>query len=142
MLIGGFQKFSFIDYPGKVCAIVFTCGCNFRCSYCHNPELVMPELFKEPIPEGEILSFLENRKGKLDAVTITGGEPTMQRDLLEFVLSVKKLGFLIKLDTNGSDPDVLREAMKEVDYVAMDVKAPLEKYRETTNSGVDTNRIK
>ncbi len=142
MLIGGFQKFSLIDYPGKTCAIVFTIGCSFRCSYCHNPELVYPELSPKPIPEEDIFSFLEKRKGKLDAVTITGGEPTLQEDLLEFILDVKKLGFFIKLDTNGSNPSALRKAIKKIDYVAMDVKAPLEKYPGITNSGIDINKIR
>ena len=144
MRIGGFQKCSLIDYPGKVCAIVFTLGCNFRCSYCHNPELVYPELFNEPIPEEEIFSFLTKRIGKLDAVTITGGEPTLQADLLDFILEIKKLGFLVKLDTNGSNPDIVESAInsKAIDYIAMDVKAPLEKYQEITNSNIKPEKIK
>jgi len=144
MLIGGFQKCSLIDYPGKICAIVFTLGCNFRCSYCHNPELVYPELFNKPIPEQEIFSFLGKRRGKLDAVTITGGEPTLQTDLIDFILRIKKLEFLVKLDSNGSNPDVLQNAISSevLDYIAMDVKAPLEKYREITSSNIDPERIK
>ena len=141
MLIGGFQKCSLIDYPGKICAIVFTLGCNFRCSYCHNPELVYPELFNKPIPEEEIFSFLPKRRGKLDAVTITGGEPTLQADLIDFILRIKKLEFLVKLDSNGSDPDVLENAISSEapDYIAMDVKAPLEKYRETFPCQLDAD---
>ena len=144
MLIGGFQKCSLIDYPGKICAIVFTLGCNSRCSYCHNPELVYPELFNKPIPEEEIFSFLGKRRGKLDAVTITGGEPTLQADLIDFILRIKKLEFLVKLDSNGSNPDVLQNAISSevLDYIAMDVKAPLEKYREITSSNIDPERIK
>lgn len=144
MLIGGFQKCSLIDYPGKICAIVFTLGCNFRCSYCHNPELVYPELFNKPIPEEEIFSFLGKRRGKLDAVTITGGEPTLQADLIDFILRIKKLEFLVKLDSNGSNPDVLQNAISSevLDYIAMDVKAPLEKYREITSANIDPERIK
>ncbi len=144
MLIGGFQKCSLIDYPGKICAIVFTLGCNLRCSYCHNPELVYPELFNKPIPEEEIFSFLGKRRGKLDAVTITGGEPTLQADLVDFILRIKKLEFLVKLDSNGSNPDVLQNAISSevLDYIAMDVKAPLEKYREITSSNIDPERIK
>ena len=144
MLIGGFQKCSLIDYHGKICAIVFTLGCNFRCSYCHNPELVYPELLNKPIPEEEIFSFLEKRRGKLDAVTITGGEPTLQTDLLDFILKIKKLEFLVKLDSNGSNPDILANVIdsKAIDYIAMDVKAPLEKYQEITNSSIDPERIK
>jgi pyruvate formate lyase activating enzyme len=136
MNIGGFQRFSLIDYPGKICAIVFTQGCNFRCPYCHNPELVNTELFEAPIPEENILSFLANRRGKLDAVEITGGEPTLQPDLIDFMCDLKKFGYLVKLDSNGSNPGIISEAIKReiVDYIAMDVKAPLERYREITGS--------
>ncbi len=144
MLIGGFQKVSLIDYPGKMCAIIFTQGCNFRCPYCHNPELVKPELFGKTIPEREIFSFLEGRKEKLDAVEITGGEPTLQSDLLSFIKKVKNKGFLIKLDSNGTNPEVLEKAIKKelVDYLAMDIKAPLEKYRKVVNVDVDIEKIK
>lgn len=144
MNIGGFHKFSLIDYPGKICAIVFTQGCNFRCSYCHNPELVNPKFFLEPIPKKKIFSFLEKRKGKLDAVEITGGEPTLQPDLIDFLKQIKKMDYLLKIDSNGSNPEVIKRAieLKLVDYIAMDVKAPLERYQEITNSNVDTNKIK
>ena len=142
MRIGGFQKCSLIDYPGKLSAIIFTAGCNFKCSYCHNPELVNPELFPEPIPEEDILSFLRKRKGKLDALVITGGEPTLQEDLVEFALKVRELDFLVKLDTNGSNPRALEEIIRIVDYVAMDIKAPLEKYQQVSNSSIDTGEIK
>lgn len=144
MLIGGFQKFSLIDYPGKICAIVFTQGCNFRCPFCHNPELVNPELFQGLIPEGEVLSFLERRKGKLDAIEITGGEPTLQPDLIDFIEKIKELGFLVKLDSNGSNPEMLKRLikLKLVDYISMDVKAPLERYQEITKSNIDADKIK
>ncbi|HDI02890.1 MAG TPA: anaerobic ribonucleoside-triphosphate reductase activating protein [Candidatus Aenigmarchaeota archaeon] len=143
MIIGGFQKFSLIDYPEKISAIVFTQGCNFRCPYCHNPELVLPEKYSNPIPEEEILSFLDSRRGKLDAVVITGGEPLLQKDLFDFIKKVKDMGFLVKLDTNGSMPEVLKEAIKlGVDYIAMDVKAPLEKYREVVRAEVNEEKIK
>ena len=143
MVIGGFQKFSLIDYPEKISAIVFTQGCNFRCPYCHNPELVLPEKYSNPIPEEEILSFLDSRRGKLDAVVITGGEPLLQKDLFDFIKKVKDMGFLVKLDTNGSMPEVLKEAIKlGVDYIAMDVKAPLEKYREVVRAEVNEEKIK
>ncbi len=146
MKIGGVQRFSLIDYPGKICAVVFTQGCNFRCSYCQNPELVEPGLFslREPVPEEEVFAFLERRRGKLDAVVVTGGEPTLQPDLTDFVRRVKELGFLVKLDTNGSKPVALKKVVEEeqIDYIAMDVKAPLERYREVTNSGVDPAKIK
>lgn len=144
MLIGGFQRFSLIDYPGKICAIVFTQGCNLKCPYCHNPELVDPKLFAHPIPEADIFAFLQTRRGKLDAVEITGGEPTLQPDLIDFTKKIKSLNFLVKLDTNGSNPGILRELIElnMVDYLAMDVKAPLERYQEITNSNVDQAKIK
>jgi len=144
MIIGGFQKFSLIDYPGKICAIIFTQGCNFRCPYCHNPELVNPKLFREPIDENDIFRFLEMRKGKLDAVEITGGEPTLQPDLIEFMRKIKAMGFLIKLDTNGTNPEVVEKIIKNklVDYIAMDVKAPLEKYEKVVRAKVDKQKIK
>ena len=144
MLVGGFQKISLIDYPGKVCAIVFTQGCNFRCPYCHNPELVDPKLFQNSIEEKEIFSFLKSRIGKLDAVEITGGEPTLQKDLLTFIKKIKDMGFLVKLDTNGSNPEILEKIIKErlVDYIAMDVKAPLDKYEHIIRAKIDTSKIK
>lgn len=144
MRIGGLQKCSLIDYPGKISAIIFTLGCNFKCSYCHNPELIKPELFPQPISEDEIFSFLAGRKGKLDAVTITGGEPTLQTDLLDFILKIRKLGFLVKLDSNGSKPGVLKNVISSgaIDYIAMDVKAPPGKYQEITNSRIDPETIK
>jgi pyruvate formate lyase activating enzyme len=130
MKIGGIQKFSLIDYPGKTCAIIFTIGCNFRCKYCHNPELVIPEQYAKEIPIQEIFSFLESRKNKLDAICITGGEPTLHADLIDFIKEIKKMGFLVKLDSNGSNPEVLKEIIdkKLIDYIAMDVKALPEKY--------------
>lgn len=144
MLIGGFQKFSLIDYPDKICAIVFTQGCNFRCGYCHNPETVDPKKFSAPIPEEEFFSFLESRKGKLDAVSITGGEPTLQKDLIEFIEKIKGFGYLVKLDSNGSNPDVLREVIdsKIADYIAMDIKAPPERYSEVADAEIDAGKIK
>jgi pyruvate formate lyase activating enzyme len=144
MKIGGLQKVSLIEYPGKISAIVFTQGCNFRCPYCYNPELVEPGLYKDCLPEDEIFSFLKKRKGKLDAVTITGGEPTIQHDLMEFMWYVKKMGYYIKMDTNGSQPAVIEKLMsrKLLDYIAMDVKGPLAKYRIVTGSNVHEDEIK
>ncbi len=143
MIIGGFQKFSLIDYPGKISCIVFTQGCNFRCPYCHNPELI-PSTPVVKIKEETILSFLEKRKGKIDAVVITGGEPTMQQDLLKFIQKIKEMGYLIKLDTNGSNPEMLEIIINHglVDYIAMDIKAPLEKYKEATHSVIGPEKIK
>jgi len=144
MKIGGLQKFSLIDYPEKICAIIFTQGCNFRCPYCHNPELADPDLYEKCIPEKEIFAFLEKRKGKLDAVSITGGEPTLQPDLIDFIKMIKAMGYLVKIDTNGSHPETLKKLIEDklIDYVAMDVKAPLEKYRKITRSKTNPDLIK
>ncbi len=130
MLIGGFQKFSLIDYPGEISAIVFGFGCNLRCPYCHNPELV--NMTSPVIPEEEILNFLKQRIGKLTAISITGGEPTIQENLPEFIAEIKEMGFLVKLDTNGSNPDMLEKLIKDrsIDYAAMDIKMPLNRYNE------------
>ncbi|MBW2333189.1 MAG: anaerobic ribonucleoside-triphosphate reductase activating protein [Deltaproteobacteria bacterium] len=139
MIIGGFQRFSLIDYPDKICAIVFTQGCNFRCPYCHNPELVDPKKFGIELKEDEILSFLGRRKGKLNAVTITGGEPLLQTDLSPFLSAIKRLG----LDTNGSFPSRLKKiiALESVDYVAMDIKTSLAKYPQVIKTKIDTRKI-
>jgi len=133
MVFGGLIKTTLVDYPGKVAATVFTLGCNFRCPYCHNPELVLPDLIeKQPIfTEEEILSFLKERRGLLEGVCITGGEPLIYPELEGFIKKVKKLGYPIKLDTNGSFPDYLKDLIRKkfIDYVAMDIKAPKEKYK-------------
>jgi pyruvate formate lyase activating enzyme len=143
MIIGSMQRFSLIDYPGKICAIVFTQGCNFRCPYCHNPELVNPKKFGESIAHDEIFPFLERRRGKLDAVSITGGEPTIQEDIVGFIKKIKNLGYLVKIDTNGSIPEILEELIGEklLDSIAMDIKAPLNKYKKTVKATIDTRRI-
>ena len=144
MKIGGLQKVSLIDYPGKICATIFTQGCNFRCPYCHNPELVDPDLYGECQSEEGLLSFLAKRKGKLDAVSITGGEPTIQEEaLIRFIGRVKRSGLLVKIDTNGSKPDVIKTIINDnlVDYIAMDVKGPLNKYPILTCSKVDVGSI-
>ena len=127
MRIGGFLKQSFIDYPGEVASIIFTKGCNFRCSYCHNPSLVIPSLFNEQadLPFEEILSYLIKRKNLLTGVVFTGGEPTLQNDLPQTLTKIKEQTKLrIKLDTNGSSPGMLKCLLSEnlIDYVAMDVK--------------------
>ena len=130
MKIGGLIKFTLIDYPGRVAAVVFTQGCNFRCRYCHNPELVYPHLLQESMPEEEVMAFLRHRQGTLEGVVVTGGEPTLQPDLLRFLGDIKSLGYFVKLDTNGSKPDVVKAAIEQklVDYIAMDLKAPFGKY--------------
>lgn len=145
MNIASFQKFTMVDYPGHVATTVFTIGCNFRCSFCHNPELVLgtaslggDEMLKE------FFKFLKVRRGKLDAVCITGGEPTLQKDLLDFMAKIKKMGYLVKLDTNGMRPDIIKKALdkKIVDYIAMDIKNSLQNYEKTVCSKVDLDRIK
>ena len=144
MKIGGFQKFSLIDYPGKIAAVMFTQGCNFRCPYCHNPELVLPELFEKEMPFEEIIDFLKFRKEKLEGVVITGGEPTLQRDLTAVIRRIKELGYSVKVDTNGTNPEVLKDLIeaKLLDYVAMDIKAPFEKYNELSGVEVNLEKIK
>ncbi len=143
MKIGGLQRISLIDYPGLICAIVFLEGCNFRCPYCHNPELVDPCLFRASVKESDVLEFLETRKGKLDAVSITGGEPTIQTNLAAFIRKIRKMGLAVKMDTNGSHPHIIKNLLSEnlLDYVAMDVKAPLEKYKEIVNAPVHVDTI-
>lgn len=143
MIFGGFTPFTAIDYPGHTACMVYTIGCNFRCPYCHNPELV-DETVEVTYPEEDIIAFLERRRGLLDGVVITGGEPTMHGDdLLRFMRRVKEMGFLVKLDTNGTNPDFVARAIEEhlVDYIAMDVKAPLSHYSRVVGRPVDTVAI-
>ncbi|HBI17637.1 MAG TPA: anaerobic ribonucleoside-triphosphate reductase activating protein, partial [Candidatus Moranbacteria bacterium] len=146
MNLASYQKFTLLDYPGRIATTVFTVGCNFRCSFCHNPELVLGSQFVAHGNENEkeFFKFLKSRKGKLEAVCITGGEPTIQKDLIEFIVKVKKMGYLVKLDTNGMRPDVLKKVldMKIVDYVAMDIKNSLKNYEKTVCTKVDLERIK
>lgn len=144
MKIGGLQRVSLIDYPGLISAVIFLQGCNFKCSYCHNPELVDSSLFRTCIKENDVMEFLETRKGKLDGVSITGGEPTIQEKLPAFIRQIKKMGFAVKLDTNGSRPHIIKNltAEKLLDYIAMDIKAPLEKYKNIANTHIDPHSIK
>ena len=141
--IKGLQKTSMVDYPPYIAATVFLAGCNFRCGYCYNREIVFDE-GDSFVSEKEFFQFLDKRKKWLDAVCITGGEPTLHTGLLKFMKKIKEKGILVKLDTNGTKPDVLREVIEEkvVDYIAMDIKAQLNKYNEITNSKVDTKNIK
>lgn len=143
MIIGGLQKFSLIDYPHKISAIIFTTGCNFRCPFCHNPELVNPELYPEKIPENNVFEFLESRRERLDAVVITGGEPTLHKDLYQFIAKLKSMGFLIKLDTNGTNPYTLKRLIGDnlLDYIAMDIKSSLSRYREIVGTKVNLEKI-
>lgn len=131
MRIGGLQKVSLLDFPGNIAATVFLSGCNMRCPFCHNAPLVLPERQTDPeIPEQELMDFLQSRKGKLDGVCITGGEPTLYKDLPDLLRRIKAMGFLLKLDTNGTNPNMLSELLQEglLDYVAMDIKNSPEKY--------------
>lgn len=141
MNIKGFQKSSFIDYPDKIAAVIFTGGCNFRCPYCHNRDLVYN--LGENIGEAELFSELEKRKKYLDGVCITGGEPTLQTGLMEFASRLKEMGYLVKLDTNGTSPEVLKSLLERnlIDYIAMDIKAPLQNYRSVTVEKVDMEAI-
>lgn len=145
MQIHGLNKTTLLDYPGYVAATVFTGGCNFCCPFCHNAGLVLAPERQPVLPEQEVLAFLKKRRGILSGVCITGGEPTLQPDLKEFLSAVKELGYLVKLDTNGYRPAVLRELLLEelVDYVAMDIKTSLSCYEKLTGrKNMDINRIK
>ncbi len=147
MLISGVQKFTMLDYPEKVSAIIFTPGCNMRCKFCHNKEFVLPEEIKELrpsfIPQKAVLNFLETRKRKLDGVVISGGEPTVQPDLKEFIKEVRRMGFLVKLDTNGNLPDTLKNLINEklLDYVAMDVKTVPANYKKLVGDLANPTKI-
>ena len=132
MKIGGLEYLTLIDYPGKVAATVFTIGCNFRCPFCYSSEIVIPKKIENHpiIPEKEFFDFLDNRKGLLEGIVICGGEPTIHQDLPIFIKRIKEKGFLVKIDSNGSNPEMLNDLIenKLIDYVAMDVKGPKEKY--------------
>ncbi len=142
MIVAGLEKNSLVDYPGKVAAVVFTQGCNLRCWYCHNQELI-PTDGKAQVNPDFLNAFLEARKDLLGGVVVTGGEPTLQPDLLDFLEQLKGLGYEVKLDTNGTRPDVLFEAIKRdlVDYVAMDIKAPAATYHMVTGRRYDPKGI-
>ena len=130
MHIHGLQKLTLLDYPGHTACTVFTGGCNYRCPFCHNASLVLRPTEQPLIAAEEVLSFLRKRQGLLDGVCITGGEPTLEKGLEGFCAAVKELGFALKLDSNGSRPEVLRELIEKhlVDYVAMDIKSSRENY--------------
>ncbi len=143
MVIGGFQKISLSDFPGVISSIVFTRGCGFRCPYCHNPELVDPSRFGAVVPESAVKDFLRSRAGRIEGVVVTGGEPTVQPDLPGFLAEIRSMGLKVKLDTNGSNPSGLRRIVSErlVDYIAMDVKAPLALYERVVGVPVDAAAI-
>lgn len=153
MIIGGFEKLTLLDYPDHLAAIIFTQGCNFRCHFCYNPMLVLPrkgEDVKNKEEKGfstlsteDLFLFLRERFGRLEGVVITGGEPTLHPDLPSFIKQIKDIGYLVKLDTNGTNPEMIEKLIKEklIDYIAMDLKAPLDKYKETTSVEVDCDNI-
>ncbi|MGI6595303.1 MAG: anaerobic ribonucleoside-triphosphate reductase activating protein [Candidatus Ratteibacteria bacterium] len=144
MKIGGLQKVSLIDFPGRLSCIIFVQRCDFRCSYCHNPELVFPERFLPLLENADVLSFLEKRRRYLDGVVITGGEPFCDEDLISFLKKLKDMGYAVKIDTNGSFPAGLKAAITAnlVDYIAMDIKAPPEKYSAVAGVKVDMDKIR
>ncbi len=144
MVIGGFQKVSLSDFPGVISAIVFTRGCGFRCPYCHNPELVDPARYAAAVPVDEITAFLRSRGGRIEGVVVSGGEPTIHADLPEFLSTLKSIGLKVKLDTNGSSPQVVRRLLSEglVDFIAMDVKAPLASYPRVVRAPVTVDSIR
>ena len=144
MRIGGFVPVSLCDYPCRVAAVVFTQGCNFRCPFCHNGHLVDNGAAGATLDEAAVLARLEERRNRLGGVVVSGGEPTLQPDLPLFLHRLKRLGFDVKLDTNGSHPDVLQALLDDrlVDYVAMDLKAPWEKYDRLTGGERDTLRLR
>lgn len=144
MRLGGLQKLTLLDYPGLVACTVFTVGCNMRCPFCQNASLVNRIDEENLLPEEEFFSFLKKRQGILDGVCITGGEPTLQPDLNDFIAKIKSMGYKVKLDTNGSFPDKIREILDSgnVDFVAMDLKNTIDRYAETVGiPGFDTSKI-
>lgn len=140
MKIYGLQKTTLVDYPGHVATTLFTGGCNFRCPYCHNGDLVIGLEDIEPYTMEDIFSHLQKRKAVLDGVVISGGEPTLQADLPDFIRQIKELGYLVKLDTNGTNPAMLRSLVEEglVDYVAMDIKHSRAKYASISHAADDS----
>ena len=156
MLIGGLQKFSLLDYEGFISAIIFTQGCNFKCKFCYNPMLVWPNGFQNKasqfkqkdhypkITENDLFEFLKSRAGKLDAIVVTGGEPTIHSDLPNFIAKIKKLGYLVKLDTNGTNPEMIKNLIgkKLISYIAMDIKGTEKKYEKITGVAINFDKIK
>lgn len=144
MKISGFEKLTLLDYPDKLACIVFTRGCNFRCPFCQNSQLLNNTKTSELIDEEEVFNYLNKRKNILDGIVITGGEPTLQSDLKDFVIKVKNLGLSIKLDTNGFEPNILKSLLDEnlIDYVAMDIKNVFKKYYLSTGiNSINTTKI-
>lgn len=159
MMVGGLQKFTLLDYPEHLAAIIFTVGCNYRCHFCYNPMLVWPDWASKSkyspasdgeqkdhpaISEGDLFAFLEERAGKLDGIVITGGEPTLHRDLPDFIRRIRSLGYKVKLDTNGTNPEMLKSLLEEklIDYIAMDIKGSPENYDKVTGVKNDLAKIR
>lgn len=153
MIIAGLEKLSLIDYPGNLATVIFTQNCNFRCHFCYNPMLVWPQNSESgrknikgfsKIKEKDLFLFLKSRLNKIDGVVISGGEPTLHTDLPKFIKKIKKLGLLVKLDTNGTNYKMLKELYNDklIDYVAMDLKAPFAKYEKVVGVKVNCNNIK
>jgi pyruvate formate lyase activating enzyme len=142
--IGGLQKVTLLDYPGKVACAVFLVGCNFRCGFCHNPHLLDSQQTKETFSTDEFFDYLVKRQGKITSVCVSGGEPLLNQDIRPFLQKIKDLHYLIKLDTNGSNPALLAELIKDklVDYIAMDIKASLDTYSDITGVKIDGEKIK
>ena len=142
--IKGLERTSLIDYPGKVAAVVFLGRCNFRCPFCHNRELVLNPEGIESVAEEDVMDFLREREKWLDGVVISGGEPTLHRELPGFLEKLKGIGYAVKLDTNGTNPEMLKGLMERglVDFVAMDIKGPLEKYEKSAGVKADTGKIR
>ena len=144
MKIAGLQKYSFVDYPGKIAAVVFAPGCNMNCFFCHNQVLLNENAVNNLLDAESVLKFLSGRKNFLDGVVISGGEPTIQDGLEEFVMNVRSMGYPVKLDTNGTNPQILKAFIDDglLDYVAMDIKAPMEKYDYICRVCVNTDKIR
>ncbi|CCZ57350.1 pyruvate-formate lyase-activating enzyme [Clostridium sp. CAG:762] len=144
MTINGMQKLTLLDYPGNVACLIFTQGCNFRCPFCHNSGLLDMNNNCEKIDEKEVFKYLEKRRGLLDGVCISGGEPLLQKDIVDFIRKVKDLGYKVKLDTNGSSPKKLKQLIEDglIDYVAMDIKNDFLNYDKTAGMCTNIDNIK
>lgn len=144
MKLGGYLRTSTTDYPGKTAAVLFTQGCNWRCPYCRGSCLVVPQQYAEPLAEEKVMESLTRRRARLDGIVVSGGEPTIHNDLIPFLERLGKLGLPLKLDTNGSRPDMLREIVQRrlVSYIAMDVKSPLDNYPQATGIRMDPEVIR
>lgn len=145
MRIGGLQKLTLLDYPGKTACIVFLQGCNFRCPYCHNSGLVLIDPEEETVSEEDFFKYLKKRQGILDGVVVTGGEPLLHKEIVPFLQKIKELGYSVKLDTNGTNPTLLKEICGKglIDYVAMDIKHTVDKYEQAIGvCNIDMNKVK